>query len=339
MTETLSNTANHQRIAEMFVHLTPLGARVPYSISLDNMRNIWVATKGGLFKMDRFGELLYQEKNDFTKKAEPFCQVSFCEDKALLRQRQFLVIFVSFQIIYAYSEYMSGLTLLKVMTLDGETISEQFVDGKIQSLSVNDSGEMFLTKRVKGEDSIVYSSDICCPSCWSEVICEDEYVFQTVCALPSDLLVVSTCTLPLNMYSRQFLRLINITEGKVIKSFSKEGKEDGQIFFPLSIQKYGSDILVLDKTGRIQQFTQDGEFVRVATKIDAYLGNAFVVDGDMALIACSGIVLDKDNQTICDDWLEKVPLDGSKWLPDPFVDKKEQSVIHKSQVSDEDNKK
>ncbi|VIO98014.1 Hypothetical 36.0 kDa protein C45G9.5 in chromosome III, putative [Brugia malayi] len=323
MTETLSNTANHQRTAEMFVHLTPLGARVPYSISLDNMRNIWVATKGGLFKMDRFGELLYQEKNDFTKKAEPFCQVSFCEDK----------------IIYAYSEYMSGLTLLKVMTLDGETISEQFVDGKIQSLSVNDSGEMFLTKRVKGEDSIVYSSDICCPSCWNEVICEDEYVFQTVCALPSDLLVVSTCTLPLNMYSRQFLRLINITEGKVIKSFSKEGKEDGQIFFPLSIQKYGSDILVLDKTGRIQQFTQDGEFVRVATKIDAYLGNAFVVDGDMALIACSGIVLDKDNQTICDDWLEKVPLDGSKWLPDPFVDKKEPSVIHKSQVSDEDNKK
>lgn len=42
------------------------------------------------------------------------------------------------------------------MTMDGEMISEQFIDGKIQSLSVNDSGEMFLTKRVKGEDSIVY---------------------------------------------------------------------------------------------------------------------------------------------------------------------------------------
>lgn len=51
---------------------------------------------------------------------------------------------------------MSDLTLLKVMTLDGETISEQFVDGRIQSLSMSDSGEMFLTKRVKGEDSIVY---------------------------------------------------------------------------------------------------------------------------------------------------------------------------------------
>ncbi|MCP9259742.1 hypothetical protein DINM_002945 [Dirofilaria immitis] len=236
MTEIPSNTANHQRLAEMFVHLTPLGARIPY------------------------------EKNDFAKKAEPFCQVSFYESK----------------IVYAYSEYMSGLTLLKILTLNGETISEQFIDGRIQSLSMNDAGEMFLTKRVQGNDSVIYSSDISCPSCWSEVICEDEYVFQTACAISGDLLVASTCTLPINMYSR-----------------------------------YKNDILVLDKTGRIQQFTQDGEFIRVAAKIDAYLGNAFVVDEDMALIACSGIVLDKENQTICDDWLEKVPLDGTIWSPDP----------------------
>ncbi|VDK81938.1 unnamed protein product [Litomosoides sigmodontis] len=308
MTEAPSKTANHQRLAEMFVHLTPLGARIPYSVSIDNQQNIWVATKGGLFKIDRFGKLLFQEKNDLTKKAEPFCQVSFHENK----------------IIYAYSECMSGLTLFRVMTLDGETISEQFVDGKIRSLSLNDGGEMFLTKRVRGEDSIIYSSDICCPSCWREIICEDEYMFQTLCTLSDDILVVSTCTLPINIYSRQSLRLINVREGKVIKSFSKEGKEDGQIFFPLSIQKYGSNILVLDKTGRIQQFTQDGDFVRVAAKIDAYLCNAFVVDGNVALMACSGIVLDKDNETICDDWLEKVPLDGSKWLPDTdFADKKE----------------
>uniref|UniRef100_A0A8R1TVR7 Uncharacterized protein n=1 Tax=Onchocerca volvulus TaxID=6282 RepID=A0A8R1TVR7_ONCVO len=303
MTETPSNTANHQRLAEMFVHLTPIGARIPYSICIDNQQNIWVASKGGLFKMDRCGELLFQEKNDFAKKAEPFCQVSFHENK----------------IIYAYSEYMSGLTLLKILTLNGETVSEQFVDGRIQSLSVNDIGEMFLTKRIRGNDSIIYSSDISCPNCWSEMICEDEYIFQTVCALSSDLLVVSTCTLPINMYSRQSLRLINVIEGKVTKSFSKEGKEDGQIFFPLSIQKYGSDILVLDKTGRVQQFTQDGEFVRVAAKIDAYLGNAFVVDGNIALIACSGIVLDRKNETICDDWLEKIPLDGTRWLPDPSI--------------------
>lgn len=51
--------------------------------------------------------------------------------------------------------------------MDGEMISEQFIDGKIQSLSVNDSGEMFLTKRVKGEDSIVYR---CVTKQWISVI-------------------------------------------------------------------------------------------------------------------------------------------------------------------------
>uniref|UniRef100_A0A915PSZ1 Uncharacterized protein n=1 Tax=Setaria digitata TaxID=48799 RepID=A0A915PSZ1_9BILA len=265
MTEAPSHTANHQRLEEMFVHLTPLGARIPYGICVDNQQNIWVATKGGLFKMDRFGQLLFQEKNDSAKKAEPFCQVTRHENK----------------IIYAYSEYRSGLTLLKMLTLEGETINEQFLDGKIQSLSVNDGGELFLTKRIENDDSIIYNTDVCCPSYWNELISEDEYAFQTLCALSSDLLVVSTCSLPINMYSR-----------------------------------YGSDILVLDKTGRIQQFTQGGEFVRMAAKIDAYLGNSFVVYDDMALIACSGIVLDKDNKTICDDWLEKVPLDGSRWSPD-----------------------
>ncbi|VDN04725.1 unnamed protein product [Thelazia callipaeda] len=301
MTEAVSQTANHQRLKEMYIHLTPLNARVPYSLCIDKEENVWIASKGGLFKLNRSGQILFQEKNDTAKKAEPFCNVSLCEDK----------------IIYAYSESVSGLTVLKILALDGALISEQFIDGKIQSLSVSGNGKIFLTKRAFGEDSVIFRcTDIVSPSCWDEVICEDEYVFQTVCTLSSDLLVVSTCTQPINMYSRQCLRLISVKEGRMIKSFSSEGKKDGQVFFPLSIQKYGDDILVLDKTGRIQQFTQDGEFVCLAAKIDAYLGNSFVVDGDMALVACSGIVLDENAQTICDDWLEMVPLNGSEWLPD-----------------------
>jgi hypothetical protein len=50
---------------------------------------------------------------------------------------------------------------------------------------------------------------------------------------------------------------------------------------------------VLDKTGRIQRFNQSGDFVEQSAAVDAYLGNGFVVHNDQAIIACSGIVLDK----------------------------------------------
>lgn len=55
---------------------------------------------------------------------------------------------------------------------------------------------------------------------------------------------------------------------------------------------FNDDALVLDKTGRIQRFNKNGEFVEQSAAIDAYLGNGFVVRGDQAVIACSGIVLD-----------------------------------------------
>lgn len=50
---------------------------------------------------------------------------------------------------------------------------------------------------------------------------------------------------------------------------------------------------MLDKTGRIQRFNQNGDFVEQSAAIDAYLGNGFVVHNDQAIIACSGIVLDE----------------------------------------------
>lgn len=70
---------------------------------------------------------------------------------------------------------------------------------------------------------------------------------------------------------------------------------------------------MLDKTGRIQRFTKGGEFVEQSAAIDAYLGNGFVVQDDKAVIACSGIVLDGEGTTVCDDWIEAIKLDGSTW--------------------------
>jgi hypothetical protein len=49
----------------------------------------------------------------------------------------------------------------------------------------------------------------------------------------------------------------------------------------------------MDKTGRFQKFTKDGKFTELAAKIDDYIGNGFTVRKDEAVIACSGIVLDK----------------------------------------------
>ncbi|VDK25683.1 unnamed protein product, partial [Anisakis simplex] len=82
MTENLSNTSNHQRLDEMFIHLTPKGATVPYSLCVDSERNVWVASKGGLFKFDSTGKnLLFERRNPFPKKISPYCQVLYCDGK------------------------------------------------------------------------------------------------------------------------------------------------------------------------------------------------------------------------------------------------------------------
>lgn len=82
MTEQLSKTSNNLRLNEMMCHLTPRGAVIPYNICVDLHENIWVATKGGLFKFDKNGkEILFERKNTFPKKIAPYCQVICFKDK------------------------------------------------------------------------------------------------------------------------------------------------------------------------------------------------------------------------------------------------------------------
>ncbi|VDK27952.1 unnamed protein product, partial [Anisakis simplex] len=104
MTENLSNTSNHQRLDEMFIHLTPKGATVPYSLCVDSERNVWVASKGGLFKFDSTGKnLLFERRNPFPKKISPYCQVLYCDGK----------------ILYAYAEEQSASTEFRILDLCG----------------------------------------------------------------------------------------------------------------------------------------------------------------------------------------------------------------------------
>lgn len=66
-----------------------------------------------------------------------------------------------------------------------------------------------------------------------------------------------------------------------------------KVFFNKSIFRYKDDLLVMDKTGRFQLFDKSGNFREVLASIDAYIGNGFVLRGNEAIIACSGIVTDK----------------------------------------------
>ncbi|KHN74471.1 Uncharacterized protein C45G9.5 [Toxocara canis] len=270
------------------------------NLCLDRENNVWVAAKGGLFKFDADGKnLLFERKNPFPKKISPYCQVLHYDGK----------------IIHAYAEEQSGTTELRIFDLSGNMLHEQFIDGKVFSLAISEEGDLYMTKQPFGEDSIIYKTSIDCPLGWDEVVSEDEYIFQAMCILDSNTLLVSTCSAPINMYSKQSLRIVDVAKQSVVKSFSTKGKNDGEVHFPRCIQRYGNDAVVLDKTGRLQRFSRDGQFVGIVAQIDAYLGNGFIVEGERAVIACSGIVLNTAQEAVCDDWLEKINLDGSRWIP------------------------
>ncbi|KAI6242012.1 hypothetical protein M3Y99_00278100 [Aphelenchoides fujianensis] len=298
MTEKPSDTSNHQRLDEMLVHLTPKGAVIPYSCCFDSQGDLWVASKGGLFKFhDR--AVAFEMKNAFPKKIAPYCQVIHHNDK----------------VIHVQTDDKAALTEFRILALDGSVEHEQFIDGKIQSLTVNADGEIFMTKQpTAGEDeSVIYKASIDAPLGWDELSSAFDYCFQALHAFDSSTLFVAVTSVPMNLYSKQSLKIVDAKTGKIRATFSGAGKEPGQIYFPRAIRTSNNQVFVLDKTGRIQRFAADGKFVDIAASIDAYLGNGFTIRDDEAVLACSGIVLDKESQTICDDWIEGIRLDGSSW--------------------------
>ncbi|CAJ0575998.1 unnamed protein product, partial [Mesorhabditis spiculigera] len=151
------------------------------------------------------------------------------------------------------------------------------------------------------------------PLGWDE-LCADFYMaFQALRAYDDGLLISACAKVPVNVYSKQCLKWINTETGAVVKKVPCEGKNDSEIFFPRKIQRHNDDIIVVDKTGRFLKFDKSGEYKGLAAQIDAYLANGFCIKDDGAAIVCSGIVQDDAKRSVCDDWVEVIPLDGSSW--------------------------
>jgi hypothetical protein len=107
---------------------------------------------------------------------------------------------------------------------------------------------------------------------------------------------------------------IDINERKILAEFGSGNGHDepGQLYFPRSIQRYDSDtsVAVLDKSGRIQLFntTSPDATPQLLAKVDAYLGNGFMVRANdrHLIVCCSGLILDHNEKAACDDWLEEI---------------------------------
>ncbi|CAI4228867.1 unnamed protein product [Auanema sp. JU1783] len=299
MVEPASDTSDMQRFDEMFIHLTPRAASTPFSVCHDTEGNIWVASKGGLFKFDpERRTTLWMSKNPFPKKMAGFPQVVCHKDT----------------IIYTSAEDQLKTTEMKFYTLNGELKTEQYIDGLLFSLVITENGDIYFSKQPEGKDSSIYKTTIECPiDCEKLCSLEEAECFQTLCILDENRLMCSIASRPVNLYSKQRVVIINTTTGEIMKSFGEAGKEDEKIFFPRSIRPYKDDIVMMDKTGRFMRFTKEGEYLALLAKVDAFLANSFCIKDDKALIAFSGVVYDKHMRSIVDDWLEWINLDGSSW--------------------------
>lgn len=84
------------------IQLTELGAVIPYGICIDEEDCLWVASKGGLFRINQKGECLFAEKHDRPRSMNAFSTVSCCT-KATSNGRE-TVVFTKFAEVNSIDE-------------------------------------------------------------------------------------------------------------------------------------------------------------------------------------------------------------------------------------------
>ena len=68
--------------SSIFAQLSEHKALIPYGVCVDEERHVWVASKGGLFKLSEDGaSCLFSEVNRNYKQVGAFCQVFTTKDR------------------------------------------------------------------------------------------------------------------------------------------------------------------------------------------------------------------------------------------------------------------